>query len=395
MKNKFFKRSDREDLTPAERRKKVGNFASAVGIAANLLLAATKIGAGFLAGSVSVMGDGVNNLSDAGSAAISLFSFHVASKPADQEHPFGHARFEYIASSVVAMIIMYIALTLFGESIGKLTQPEHLQVNLLVIGVLVLSIVGKLLLHRFYRKMGDKIDSELLYATAADALADVWSSGGVLVALLIYSATKIPLDGPMGIVVSIIIFKSGIEILVETVNHLLGRAPDRAEVYNLRKKLLAYDGVLGVHDMVIHDYGPGRQFVTVHVEVDADVDIIDSHELIDRIERELSESEGMNLTIHMDPRVVNDPRTDRIQRELEKILEGLFPHYSIHDFRLTTSGTIINLIFDVLIPPSDRRTEQELERMISSAVREKYPNYHCIVTIDRDYMNILEEGNEG
>ncbi|MDY3052265.1 MAG: cation diffusion facilitator family transporter [Ndongobacter sp.] len=372
-------------------RQQYGRFSSIVGIVLNLLLALSKIVVGLFSGAVSVLGDGINNLSDAGSSILSLFSFMIASKPADAKHPFGHARIEYIASSAVAVVIAQIGLSLFMESADKTLHPQVLPVSGIIVGTLLASIIVKGWLYLFYKKMANRIQSELLHATAADSFSDVLATSSVLIALLLGAVFGIGLDGPMGIVVSVLLFRSACGILRNTLDHLLGRPPHRSEVDRLRDELLSYEGVLGIHDMVIHDYGPGHQFVTVHVEVDARVDVLASHAMIDQIERDIRQRDGLQLTIHMDPLILDDPRTNEVRDEINALIRSENPDYSIHDFRLVESYRSLNLVFDLLIPATEKKSEQEVEQEIRERIEARFPTYHIVLTVDRDFLYSVEE----
>lgn len=372
-------------------RHQYGRFSSIVGIILNLFLALSKIAVGLLSGAVSILGDGINNLSDAGSSILTLFSFIIASKPADAQHPFGHARIEYIASSAVAIVIAQIGLSLLMESVDKTLHPQVLPVSGLIVGTLLVSIIVKGWLYLFYEKMANRIQSELLHATAADSFSDVLATSSVLLALILGAIFEIGLDGPMGIVVSILLFRAAYGILRNTFDHLLGRPPHRNEVDRLREELLSYDGVLGVHDMIIHDYGPGHQFVTVHVEVDARVDVLISHAMIDQIERDIRQKEGVQLTIHMDPLILDDPRTNEVRDEINALISSENPDYSIHDFRLLESYRSLNLVFDLLIPAAEKKSEQDVEQEIRERIEARFPTYHVVLTVDRDFLYSTEE----
>lgn len=372
--------------TKSRMRKQYGNLSSLVGILVNILLAAGKMVIGALSGSIAILGDGINNLFDSGSAIISLISFQIASKPADAKHPFGHARFEYISSSLVAMLILYVAITLFRESVNKIIKPQDFQLEAVGILVLIISMLIKFWLYRFYKKIGNRINSDLILANATDSISDVLATGAILVALVLSPIVGINLDGPMGLVVSLIIFRSAIEILSETFNHLMGNAPSREEVKALEEVLLSYEGILGVHDMIIHDYGPGRKFVTVHLEVDARVDIIDSHELIDRIERDVEKEEGFQLTIHMDPLLTDDSKTNRLKEFTQRLVEEIDENYSVHDFRIIHSDRSTNLVFDVLVPASDKESDREIEEKIRKRIAREDAGLLPVIEIDRDYL---------
>lgn len=372
-------------------RQQYGRLSSIVGIVVNVLLAASKILIGLLVGSIAILGDGINNLFDSGSSVISLVTFHIVSKPADADHPFGHARFEYISSSVVAMLIVYVAITLFTESVDKIMNPTEMETNLVTVLVLVISIGLKFWLYSFYKNVGKRINSGLLFANAADSISDVMATSGILLALVISPLIGINLDGPMGIVIAVIIFKSGIDILMGTYNHLMGRPPVKEEVDYLEGRFLSFDGILGLHDMIIHDYGPGKKFVTVHLEVDASMSMMDAHQLVDHVERTIESEDGYELTIHIDPIKVDDPETDRVRYRVDQIVKDINEDYSIHDFRLIPIGdrTLVN--FDVLIPAEDKIDDKELMNEIESMVNRINDKVDLVIEIDRDYIERGEE----
>lgn len=368
-----------------EQRLQIGNLSSRVGILVNVLLAAAKMLLGWLSGTISILGDGLNNLFDTLSSVISLISFRISAKPADENHPFGHARFEYIASGAVGLLILYAGLTLLVESVKKWLAPEAVRLSWLMLSVLLVSVSVKFWLYFFYRTLGRKAESELISANAADSLSDILASSVIFLALLLSHFFGWKLDGPMGVFVALIILKNGYEVLKGTVGHLLGRSPERKDVDAIKKKLLSYPGVLGVHDLVMHEYGPFVRFVTVHVEVDASVNVLESHELIDRIEREMEAGHDLQITIHMDPLLVNDPRTEKAKKTVRKILAKMEKHYDFHDFRLVDSGKHVNLIFDIVVPADEKRAEEEIRSEICTRLRETHPEYIPVITIDRDY----------
>lgn len=380
----------RQDADAQQQRIQIGNLSSRVGILVNVLLAAAKILIGWFSGTISILGDGLNNLFDTASALISLVSFRISAKPADEDHPFGHARFEYIASGVVGLLVFYAGITLLLESVKKWINPEPVQLTVVMIVVLLLSIAVKIWLYFFYRTLGRKADSELILANAADSLSDILATAAILIALLLSHFFGWKLDGPMGVFVALIILKTGYEVLKSTVGHLLGRAPVREDVQEMKRKLLSYPGVLGIHDLVMHEYGPFIRFVTVHVEVDAKVDVMDSHELIDRIEREMEAEHDLQITIHMDPLLVDDPRTEEAKETVTEILAQMNPKYDFHDFRIVESGEKLNLFFDVVLPVDEKRDENAIRREICQRIQKVHPEYTPVIVMDRDFTEAIE-----
>ena len=297
----LLKRFTDPNAQPVKKRQQVGTLSSIVGIIVNVLLAASKIVFGLLSGAISLLGDGINNFFDALSAIIALISFRIAAKPADEEHPFGHARFEYIASSIVALSILYVGIQVGIESIQKIIQGEELQLTLISFIVLVMSLVVKLWLYFFYQKLGNLVNSELILANAADSMSDILGTSAILIALLASHFLGWKLDGPMGIVVAFLILSNGYEILRNTYDHLMGKQPSSEEIERIREHVLSYPGIHGVHDILVHEYGPGVRYVTLHVEVDANENVVDSHDLVDKIEKDLEQESGVKVTIHIDP----------------------------------------------------------------------------------------------
>lgn len=378
---------DFDSLPPLQQRARYGNAMSLLGIAVNTLLSVSKIVVGLLTNSVAIVGDGINNASDVASAGVSLFSFHMASKPPDPQHPFGHARVEYLASSVVALFILYLGVNLGIESVRKILAPQPQVFEWRQVFLLLFSILVKIWLAFLYKNMGKRLHSELFYATSADARSDVLSSSAILISLFIARLSGLTLDGWMGAVAAVLILKSGYEILLSTLDHLVGRAPSAQEVESLENALLRYEGVLGVHDLMIHDYGPGHQFVTVHVEVDARRPILESHRLIDRMEREIEETMGLTLTIHMDPMIIDDPKTDRLRHEVALLLQKMSPAYSIHDFRRLNEDPPV-LQFDVLIPREEYANCSQVQSEIEKQLSISHPDYRLQISVD---FNIHEE----
>lgn len=364
-------------------RQQYGRLGSVVGIAVNLLLSAGKLAAGALAGSVAITADGVNNLSDAGSSLISLVSFRLAARPADEEHPFGHARIEYLSSMAVAALILLLGVELLQSSVKKIFSPEEALFSWLTAGVLAVSIFAKLWLYRFTRELGRRIDSELMAATAADSLSDVLATGGVLFSVLASPVLGFSLDGYMGVLVALFILRSGVGIIREAMDQLLGEAPTGELVAEIENYVRSYDGVLDCHDLVVHSYGPGRCFATVHAEVPARRDIMTSHDIIDNIERNILAEKGIHLVIHMDPVADDDAGVAQHRQLIKEVLEELGPELGFHDFRMVTGPSHTNMIFDVTAPFRFPLTDGELCRRIQEKVWERDRGLFTVVTVDR------------
>ena len=364
-------------------RKTCGTIASIVGISINLLLFAGKFIAGTLAGSISITADALNNLSDAASSVISLVSFRISAKPADRDHPFGHERFEYVASLIVSFIILIIGFELFTDSIDKIIHPAETEFSLLAVCVLVVSICFKLILYFFYRSVGRTVDSSVMMASSADSLSDVVSTGAVLVALFVSHLTGINLDGYIGAAVSIFIFISGLKILNENKNHIIGTAPDPELVEKIKSEARSHPEILGIHDMMIHNYGTSSCFATFHAEVDGRDDIFKSHDVIDLIERDVFEKYGVQCVIHLDPIETDNELVNELREDIYESVKGIDERLSVHDFRLVPGVTHTNLIFDVFVPFEVTTGDEELRSLINAKVKSISTGYHTVITFDR------------
>ena len=364
-------------------RQQYGRLGSIVGILVNLLLSGGKLAAGALSGSVAITADGVNNLSDAGSSLISLVSFRLAARPADAEHPFGHARIEYLSSMAVAVLILLLGVELAQTSLGKILSPEEAAFSWLTAGVLVLSILAKLWLYRFNRSLGRRIDSELMAATAADSLSDVLATTGVLVSTVASPFLGFSLDGYMGVLVAVFILRSGAEIIREAMDKLLGQAPTGELVAEIESYVRSYDGVMDCHDLVVHSYGPGRCFATVHAEVPAGRDIMASHDIIDNIERDIFREKGIHLVIHMDPVVTDDVRVEQLRRLVREVLAEVGTELTFHDFRIVAGPSHTNMIFDISAPFAFPLGDSELCRRMEEKLKERDNSLFAVITVDR------------
>lgn len=361
-----------------------GKLSGWVGIICNLLLCAGKFIVGFISGSVSITADAANNLSDAASSIISLLGFKLAERSADDEHPYGHARYEYISGFIIAVIVLIIGFELLTGSIEKIVNPSAVEFSWITVGVLGASILVKLWLMLFNFKLGKLIDSGTLKATAADSRNDCISTFVVLVAALISHFCAVELDGYMGAAVALFILYSGINLVRDAMNPLLGKAPDENMVEQIRDKIMTYDGVLGTHDLMVHDYGPGRVFASVHVEMAAERDVLESHDIIDNIERDFLQN-GLNLVVHFDPIVTSDAAVGDMRRELTEIVQRIDERLSVHDLRMVPGPSHTNVIFDCVVPHKFTMTEEELKAEISRFVRISHPNYFCVVTVENSY----------
>ncbi|MBQ7318745.1 MAG: cation transporter [Clostridia bacterium] len=356
---------------------------SAVGIILNLLLFAGKFLAGTLAHSVAICADAMNNLSDAGSQVLTLVGCRMAAKDADRDHPYGHARMEYVTSMIVSFIILLIGYELLRDSIDKIINPVKTEFHLLTVIILAVSVIVKLWLGLFNRAIGKKIDSDALRATMIDSLSDAGATLAVLVCTLIYRWTDFDADAYVGIAVAMLILVAGIRVLLDAKNAILGEAPPPALLDDIRTVVGAYPDALGIHDMMVHNYGPGRTIASLHVEVDGNRNVFDMHDMIDRIEKQLGDELGIIATVHMDPIVVGDAEVDRLREQVNERLQQLDSRLSLHDFRFVRGATHSNLIFDVVVPFEIKLSDEELRKHIDSAVRSIDATYCTVITIDR------------
>ncbi len=376
---------DYENVHDISVRASYGKLSGKVGIFCNAFLFAVKFIMGTISGSVSITADAVNNLSDAASSVISLIGFKMAEKPADEDHPYGHARYEYLSGLTVAVMIILIGFELFKTSFDKVLHPSTVDFSIALVIVLAVSILIKLWMAFFNKSLGKKINSSALEATAADSRNDVISTSAVLVAAVISHFFKINLDGYMGIAVAVFILYSGIGLVKDTLDPLLGKAPEPELVDYIQKKILSYDGVLGTHDLMIHDYGPGRKFASVHVEMAAEGDVLKSHDVIDNIERDFLSKDNLNIIVHYDPIVTKDDIVNDFRSWLMEQVKSIDPHLSIHDLRIVPGNSHTNLVFDCVMPHCINMSPSELKAEIRRLVNIKYPNYYCIITIDSSY----------
>ena len=379
------KKASKKAKNPYEMRERVGKISSIVGIGINVVLCSAKIMAGMMFNSVSISADGINNLSDAGNSLISLISFKLSSRPADKDHPFGHARYEYIASLIVAFSILLLGFEMIKTSFDKIIHPEELSFSWLSVIVLIVSILAKCWMYFFNHGLAKKIDSTVLQATAVDSLSDTISTSGVLVSLFISHFFHFNLDGFMGIIVAGFIMFSCYNILKDTLDALLGTTPDYELVQLIKDEILKHDEVYGLHDLMVHNYGPQRCFASVHVEVDSKVDILKSHDLIDNIEKEFLNEHGLHVVIHLDPIVVDDPHTSELYDFIKKTVNEIDDSLNIHDFRAVLGETHCNLIFDLVVPYECHLKEEEIEGKIQEALKQRNEHLYTVITFERPF----------
>ncbi|NMA24041.1 MAG: cation transporter, partial [Clostridiales bacterium] len=364
-------------------RGRYGSLTGIVGIATNLLLFVIKIIVGTLSCSIAITADAVNNLSDSGSSLVTLVGFKISGKPADSGHPFGHGRMEYIAGLIVSFIIVIIGYQLIVSSVRKIIQPDITRFDIIALAVLCASILIKAWQSVFYRTIGRRIDSLTLKAASSDSRNDALATASVLLAAVVSMLTGFNLDGYIGAAVGLFIVVSGIRLTFETVSPLLGAAPEKELVEKIRRRVLSYDTIIGIHDLSVHNYGQGGCYASLHCEVPAEQDVMVSHDVIDNIERDFLE-EGIHLVIHLDPVVTGDERTNELKTRIESLVEQVSPRIGVHDFRVVWSITHTNLIFDIAVPYGFERRDKELIAMISDRISALDPTYRSVITVDHD-----------
>lgn len=379
---RIFVRDHKNTEDPAVR-DKCGRVAGAVGIVTNFLLFLMKIIVGTVFHSVSVTADAANNLTDSGSSVVTLIGFKMASKPADEKHPFGHARIEYLSGVIVSFIVIFLGLQLGMSSIEKIITPEENALTPVALVVLVISILAKLWQCLFYRKVGRMIKSESVEATSKDSRNDVIATSVVLLGAVITMLTGVNLDGYMGAAVALFIVFSGVQLTISTADPLLGQAPEGELVQTITEKMLSYPGIIGMHDLAVHNYGVGRCFASAHCEVDAKNDILVSHDLIDNIERDFSRDLGIHMVIHLDPVIVGDARTDALHCKVQSLVTALYPTVTIHDFRVIWGVTHSNIVFDAAVPFAVKDSDAVITQKLEAEIQKLDPDYRTVVTIDR------------
>ena len=386
----FIKRPD--DVKDAAVRTAYGNLASLVGMACNILLCIGKLLAGTLFGSIAIMADALNNLSDASSNVVSLIGFRLAAKAPDAEHPYGHARYEYLAGLVVSVTILAIGLSLLKESALKVLHPTPVAFSWLSIGVLAASILIKLWLSGFNRAVGKKINSETLMATAADSRNDVLTTGAVLLSTILCSLTGYGIvDGIMGVGVAAFILWSGWGLVMDTLSPLLGESPSPELVEHIERTVMSYPGVLGVHDLMVHDYGPGHQFASLHVEFPAETDPLTAHDVIDNIENDFLKKDRLQVTIHYDPIVTADASVGVLRARLKEHARQLDPRLSIHDLRIVPGDSHTNVLFDLAFPAGYTGDIDQMLAKMCQFVKEQDPKYCCVVKVEQSYASALPD----
>ena len=376
---------DYENVENPNVRAAYGSLSGMVGIIANIILAIAKFLVGALSGSVAISADAANNLSDAGSSIITLAGFRLSERPADKNHPYGHGRFEYVTALIVSFLILLMGVELLKSSIEKIMHPSAVTFSTAALVVLILSILTKLWLAYFNNKIGNKIHSSATKAVARDSLSDTAATFVALLSLVLSKYTALPLDGWLSILVSFFIFWAGFDVLKETIGLLLGKPPEKEFLEQIENEILSYDGVVGVHDLIVHDYGPGRSFASAHAEVPANVDVMQSHDTIDLIERDLQKKFGILISIHLDPVVVDDAKVTALKALCQDSIVQIDPRLTLHDFRMVEGPTHTNLIFDVVAPAGYAQSDTELTNEISEKLSKIDERYFTVITVDHAF----------
>lgn len=359
---------------------------SIVGIICNLILSIIKITVGVISSSVSIMADGFNNLSDMASSLITMIGIKLANMPADKEHPFGHGRMEYLSALVVAFMVMLVGAQFIKSSVDRILNPTKVSFEIIPFILLLISLILKLWLSRFNKYVGEKINSSALKAASVDALGDVFTSSCVIISFLASKFTTIPIDGYVGVLVSLAILYAGYSLVKDTISPLLGEAPDEELVKAIKQGVLSYDNIIGVHDLIIHNYGVGKCMASIHAEIPSNIDLVTIHEIIDTAEREISQKLNIYLVIHMDPMCIHDEKINAIKGDVQKILFKYDQIKSMHDFRITEGKNQTNIIFDIEVNFDEVNTvekEEELRKNLEEGIKKLNPLYNCIITIDK------------
>lgn len=374
---------DYENVTNHDVRQKYGMLGGFVGITCNIVLFLSKFIAGLLTSSIAITADSFNNLSDAGSSIVTLVGFKLAGAPADNEHPFGHGRIEYISGLIVSMVIILVGVELGKGSVEKIINAEDISFSIISLIILIGSILVKLWLGIFNKSLGERINSATMKATAMDSISDVIATSAVVLSILIYKFTGFNIDGYIGILVALFICYTGIQTAKDTLNPLLGEAPEKEFVKEIEDFVVAYPDIVGVHDLIVHNYGPGRRIISLHAEVPSKIDILKIHDTIDIIERDLHKRFDCEAVIHMDPIVVDDEVLNNTFKKVKEVIKSIDSNFSIHDFRMVTGDTHTNLIFDLEVPFNYKITDKDIKQKISDEIKNINSKYELVISIDK------------
>lgn len=387
--NKFIK--DSSNISDKKVRNSYGYLSGIVGIIVNILLFLIKFCVGFFTNSIAITADAFNNLSDSGSSLITVFSFKLSSKPADREHPFGHGRIEYLSALIVSFLVLLVGIEFIKTSISRIMHPVPLKSTIFSVLLMIGSILVKIWLGYFYNFLGSSINSNTLKASSKDSFADVITTSVILLSLISSNLFNFPIDGYIGVIVSIFIIYSGFSLIKETINPLLGEAPSEELVKNIKNSLLSYENILDTHDLIVHNYGPGRTFASIHAEVPSNISLVQIHETIDKAEKEIGSKLNILLVIHMDPVNVHCEEVKKDKEMLLDVLKNYVEVKSIHDFRVVGEGEIKNLIFDLVIKLDknfSKENEDDLINNIINDIKKIHPYYSAIITIDKDFLGV-------
>lgn len=366
-------------------RERYGVLGGVVGICCNVLLFAAKLAAGLLTGSIAIMADALNNLSDAGSSIVTLVGFKLSGRPADDEHPFGHGRMEYVSGLIVSFVIMLMGVELIKSSVEKIITPEDTAFSMISLVILLASICIKLWMCFFNRGLGKKIDSATLKAASMDSLSDVVATATVVIGVLVSRFSNVSIDGYVGILVALFILYTGFSTAKETLNLLLGEAPDEEFVRSIEREVLSYHDVVGVHDLIVHNYGPGRSVVSLHAEVPCHIDILTIHDTIDNIERDIKKKFDCECVIHMDPIATDDELVNNTHQKIASLVKLIDPSITIHDFRMVAGPSHTNLIFDVVVPHRFRLNDEQVIEAVRTGVKTLDENYEVVINVDKSF----------
>lgn len=367
-------------------RQSYGVLCGFTGVVLNLLLFAGKFLAGILSHSIAITADAVNNLSDAGSSVVTMIGFKLAGQKPDPDHPFGHGRIEYLSGLAVAVIILIMGIELLKTSIEKIITPEELTFSPVILVILAASILVKAYMSYYNKMIGRKINSTAMTVSATDSISDVLSTTVVLIATIISHVTGFSIDGYCGVLVGLFICYAGFNAVKDTVNPLLGQAPDPEFVSQIEEIVLSYEGVIGIHDLIVHNYGPGRILISLHAEVPADGDILTMHDMIDLIEKKLADTLHCHAVIHMDPVRIDDPETQKLKAVVTGYLAQIHKDLTLHDFRIVTGPTHTNIIFDVVVPFQLKMTDREVRELLSAKISQYNPDYYAVIEVDHQYV---------
>lgn len=379
--------NDKDNITDPKVRGRYGIVSGFVGIAVNVILCLAKFFVGTLTNSIAITADAVNNLSDAGSSAVTVFGFKMAGRPADEDHPFGHGRIEYITAMIVSFIVLFMGFELGMQSVDKIRNPEDVTFNLTGAIIIGVSILGKLWLALFNRKLGKKINSPAMSAVVADSLSDIAATSVTLIALVLSNFfPKLHIDGWLGIIVACFVLKAGFEIFKETLGALIGEPPTKETVEQLEKIIMSYNYVAGTHDLILHNYGPDRFFGSIHVEMPSNIDILEGHDIIDNIEQDIHKQMGIQMSIHYDPIETDNETVTELRNYTETIISGIDENLMFHDFRIVEGTTHTNIIFDLVVPHKYPKGNDELIAEITNKIREKYEHCFTVIKVEHSFV---------